>query len=251
LKRVYRIAATALCLLTTAASAATLKVAVAANVQFVFKDIRTAFVEETGHDVEASFGSSGKLTAQILNGAPFDVFMSADMEYPEKLHAAGLALARPRTYAYGLLVLWTNRDLALDDWRSLLNGTAVSKIAIANPRTAPYGRESVRLLEHAGLLPQVKSKLVYGESIAQTNQYILSRAADVGITTSAVVRSPELKGRGSWIALPKDAYQPIAQGAVVVRRRDGDASGLATRFHDFLYSARARAIFAGYGYALP
>jgi molybdate transport system substrate-binding protein len=241
-----------LCALVAApVSAATVRVAVAANVQFAFDALRTEFRKQSGHEIEASVSSSGKLTTQIMHGAPFDVFMSADMEYPEKLHAAGFAAAAPRPYAYGALVLWTMKDLDLANWQSALSGPGVLKIALANPQTAPYGRETIRALEALRLHDKLKSRLVYGESIAQTNQYIHSRVADAGFTAKAVVLSPEMQRQGKWIDLPRDAYQPIAQGAVLLRDGAKNNAEASQAFYAFLFSDTARRIFARYGYLLP
>ena len=188
------------------AFADTITVAVAANVQYAFDDLHAEFKKETGHDLKPIYNSSGKFTAQIMNGAPFDVFLSADTEFPEKLHRDGFTTAAPRIYAYGALVLWTMKDLDLNKWQSVLSSTAVEKIAIANPKTAPYGRETIRALHYLTLDEALKSKFVFGESISQTNQYIHSRAADVGFTAKSVVVSPEMKGQGKWIELPKGSY---------------------------------------------
>lgn len=229
----------------------TLTVAVAANVQYAFDDLQTEFRKDTGHDLKPVYSSSGKLTAQIMNGAPFDVFLSADMEYPEKLHQAGFASAVPKVYAYGTLVLWTLKDLDLRQWQSVLAGPAVGKIAVANPKTAPYGRETMKALAHFKLDDALKDKLVFGESIAQTNQYIHSKAADAGFTAKSVVASPEMKGQGTWIDLPKGSYQPIAQGVVVLRHGQQTNPQVAQQFHDFVLSAKSRMILERYGYQLP
>jgi len=231
--------------------AATLTVAVAANVQYAFDDLKAEFKKETGHELKPVYGSSGKLTAQIMNGAPFDVFLSADMEYPVKLHQARLTTAAPRTYAYGTLVLWTLKDLDLRHWQSALATPGIGKIALANPKTAPYGRETMQVLAHYKLTEALKGKLVFGESIAQTNQYIYSRAADAGFTAKSVVVSPELQGQGKWIELPQDAYQPIAQGVVVLRHGQQTQPQLAQQFYDFMLSPKSRAILQRNGYLLP
>jgi molybdate transport system substrate-binding protein len=233
------------------ASAESLTVAVAANVQYAFDDLRAAFKKETGNDAQPVYNSSGKFTAQIMNGAPFDVFLSADMAYPEKLHAAGFATDAPRVYAYGALVLWTMRDLDLDQWQRVLADPAVGKIAVANPKTAPYGAETMNALVHLKLDAALRPKLVFGESIAQTNQYIYSMAADAGFTAKSVVLSPQMRGKGKWIDLPKDAYRPIAQGAVILKHGRQTHPALARQFHAFLFSETARAIFQRYGYLLP
>jgi molybdate transport system substrate-binding protein len=233
------------------ASAEALTVAVAANMQYAFDDLRAAFKKETGNDIKPVYNSSGKFAAQILNGAPFDVFLSADMVYPEKLHAAGFAADEPRVYAYGALVLWTLRDIDLARWQHVLAGPTVGKIAVANPKTAPYGAETMNALAHLQLDVALKPKLVFGESIAQTNQYIHSMAADAGFTAKSVVLSPQMRGEGKWIDLPQDAYRPIAQGAVVLKHGRQMHPALAQQFYDFLFSETARAIFQRYGYLLP
>ncbi|HJV52925.1 MAG TPA: molybdate ABC transporter substrate-binding protein [Noviherbaspirillum sp.] len=233
------------------AQADTLTVAVAANVQYAFEELQVEFKKETGHDLKPIYNSSGKFTAQIMNGAPFDIFLSADMDYPEKLHLQGHTATPPQVYAYGALVLWTMNDLDLGAWQRVLAGPTVRKIAVANPKTAPYGRETMRALAHLGLEQSLAPKLVYGESIAQTNQYIHSKAADAGFTAKSVVLAPLMKGQGKWIELPKGAYQPIAQGVVVLKHGQQTDPKLAQQFHDFVFSAKSRAILERYGYFLP
>ncbi|HYD61927.1 MAG TPA: molybdate ABC transporter substrate-binding protein [Noviherbaspirillum sp.] len=237
--------------LCASATADTLTVAVAANVQYAFDDLQAAFKKETGHDLKPVYNSSGKFAAQVMNGAPFDVFLSADMEYPEMLHKEGYAASAPKVYAYGALVLWTMKDIDLGNWQTALAGPAVAKIAVANPKTAPYGRETMKALAHFKLDEVLKPKLVFGESISQTNQYIHSRAADAGFTAKSVVVSPEMKGQGKWVDLPKDSYQPIAQGIVVLKHGQANNARLAQQFHDFVLTAKSRAIFERYGYLLP
>jgi molybdate transport system substrate-binding protein len=237
--------------LCTAAAAETLTVAVAANVQYAFDDIQEAFRKETGHTLKPVYNSSGKFAAQIMNGAPFDVFLSADMEYPEKLHKEGHAAAPPKVYAYGTLVLWTLKEIDLANWRGALASPAVTKIAVANPRTAPYGRETMKALAHYKLDETLAAKFVFGESISQTNQYIHSRAADAGFTAKSVVVSPEMRGQGKWIDVPKESYQPIAQGIVILKHGQQNNPKLARQFHDFVLSTTSRAILERYGYQLP
>ncbi len=229
----------------------TLTVAVAANVQYAFDDLQAAFKKETGHDLKPTYNSSGKFTWQIMNGAPFDVFLSADMELPEKLYKEGFATAAPKPYAYGTLVLWTMKDIDLANWKDVLRSASVDKIALANPKTAPYGRETIKVFSHYQLEDALKSKLVFGESIAQTNQYIHSKAADVGFTAKSVVISPEMKGQGKWIDVSREAYQPIAQGAVILRHGQMNNPKAAQLFYNFLHGGKARAIFERYGYILP
>ena len=223
-----------------------LTVAVAANMQFAMEEIVMAFTEETGVPCDLIFGSSGKLTAQIVEGAPFDVLVSADMKYPESLQEKGLAESAPAVYAYGSLVLWTLED-SLELSLTALKSEEVRHIALANPKTAPYGVAAQDVLWHYGLYDAVKEKLVFGESIAQTNQFITSGAAEAGFTALSVVLSPQMQGKGQWITPDPAAYQPIAQGMVVVRR-EGRSTENGMAFRDFVFSDRAREILAKFGY---
>lgn len=232
------------------ALADTLTVAVAASAQYAFAELQSAFRERTGHELQPALGSSGKLSAQIMHGAPFDVFLSADMTYPQKLHAAGLSTA-PRVYGYGAVVLWTMNDLDLGNWQQVLAGNSVRKIAVANPKTAPYGEETVKALEHFGLDRKLKPKLVFGESVSQVNQYIHSRSADAGFTAKSVVVSPAMKGLGKWVELPKESYEPIAQGIVVLKHGQQFHREASMQFHDFMFTPPAQAILKRYGYLLP
>ena len=231
--------------------AETLTVAVAPNVKYAFDDLQAEFKKETGIDISPVFSSSGKITAQVRHGAPFDVFMSADMGYPETLYKDGYAAEPPRIYAYGALVLWTMKDLDMGKGVELLKDGMVEKVAIANPKVAPYGKEAIKALKYYKLYETVEPKLVYGEDVSQTSLYIASRAADIGLTAKSVVVSPEMKGKGKWIEIKKGSYDPIAQGVVILKHGRETNANAAQRFHDFLFSPKARAIFERYGYTLP
>ncbi|MDN0076518.1 molybdate ABC transporter substrate-binding protein [Crenobacter sp. SG2303] len=233
------------------ALAETINVAVAANVQYVFDDLAREFQKETGIEAKGAFGPSGKFATQIANGAPFDVFMSADMEFPQKLHEQGLTSSAPKPYAYGTLVLWSTKGVDLKNWQKTLLSPSVNKVAVANPKTAPYGREAMRALAHYKLTEALTPKLVYGESIAQASQYIASGVADAGFTAKSVVIAPEMKGQGQWVEVPKAAYEPIAQGAVVLKHGQETAAQASKKFYDFLFSGKARSIFERNGYTLP
>jgi molybdate transport system substrate-binding protein len=235
-----------LLLWSTGLQAQSLRVAVAANAQFVMESLSDAFQKQSGIKIESIVSSSGKLTTQIQQGAPFDVFLSADMAYPTTLHKAGLTTAAPVVYAYGSLVLWTLSDLPLSADLKVLQNPAVRHIAIANPAMAPYGEAAVALLKHKKLFDQVQSRIVYGESISQVNQYVLSGAAEVGITAKSVVLDPNLKQRGHWVDLPPRGYAPIAQGVVVLKRTQQTQA--AQQFVQFLRSATARRILQQFGY---
>lgn len=230
---------------------APLTVAVSANVKYAFEELAKAFRDETGIEAQGVIGSSGKLAAQIANGAPYDVMLSADMEYPQVLYNDKLAASVPKAYANGVLVLWTRRSLDLGKGIHLLSEPTVQKIAVANPRLAPYGREALHALQYFRLRPAVDSKLIYGESIAQVNEYIYSKSADIGFTAKSVVLAPEMQNSGKWIEVPRGSYEPIAQGVVLLKHGAETRPEASRKFIEFLFSAPARAIFEKYGYVMP
>lgn len=227
------------------ASAQKIRVAVAANAQFVVEKLKTGFEKKTGLQLEPIVNSSGKLTAQIQNGAPFDVFLSADMDYPDAVFRAGLAEAKPQIYAYGVLVLWTRSDLDPARGLAVLNDKRINKVAVANPKTAPYGNVAVEVLTQQKLFDALNPKIVYGESIAQVNQYLISGAVEAGFTAKSVVLEPSLRGKGRWAEVK--GAKPIAQGVVLLKT----AQPNARKFYDYLFTPEARAIFRQYGYQLP
>jgi molybdate transport system substrate-binding protein len=236
---------------TGSAQAATLSVAVAANMQFVFDEIKAEFQKDTGHTLDVTVASSGKIVTQITHGAPFDVFLSADMAYPDYLYQRGFGANEPKVYAYGSLVLWTTKKIDLSQWKKLIREGQVDKIAIANPDTAPYGKEAIKVLRFEKLENSVQSHLVFGESIAQTNQYIYSGAVDFGFTAKSVVLSKAMQGQGSWIDIPKESYQAIAQGALILKHGKEQNAALSQQFFDYLYAEKTRAILKRSGYILP
>ncbi|MGA0560622.1 molybdate ABC transporter substrate-binding protein [Larkinella sp. VNQ87] len=227
------------------AAAQKIRVAVAANAQFVMEKLQAGFEKKTGLTVEPIVNSSGKLTAQIQHGAPFDVFLSADLDYPEILYKAGLSQTVPRIYAYGLLVLWTQTGFNPAKGLAVLTDKRIHKIAVANPKLAPYGAAAVDMLTRQNRLNALQPKLVYGESIAQVNQYLLSGAVEAGFTAKSVVLEPALRGKGRWVEV-KDA-KPIAQGVILLK----NAQPKARKFYEYLFSAEAQAIFRQYGYQTP
>jgi len=249
--RKYFIASMFLYLLPISAMAGQITVAAAANVQFTLDELKSEFTKETGIDVKTVIGSSGKLTSQIENGAPFDVFMSADMDYPKRLSADGMTLEGPKIYAYGYLVLWTFKDLDLSKGVAGLSDTSIRKIAIASPRAAPYGRQAINAMKYNHLYPGIVSKLVYGESISQANQFITTGAVDIGFTAKSVVLAPHMKDKGKWIEVDPRIYEPIAQGVIVLKYAEQNHSKEARAFYDFLFSAPAQEILKKYGYKLP
>ncbi|HKP96682.1 MAG TPA: molybdate ABC transporter substrate-binding protein, partial [Fibrobacteria bacterium] len=232
-------------------ASAQITAAVAANVHFAMEDLKADFKKSTGVDVKAVYGSSGKLSAQIKNGAPFDLFISADMDFPDSLHKWGYAPDKAKPYAYGKLVLWSLKDLDLDKGLAVLLDSGVSKVALADPERAPYGREAAKAMQRSGVHDKTRSKLVYGESIAQVSQYILTGNVDIGFTAKSVVMAGEVKGKGKWKEVDSTLYDKIAQGALVCKYGLDNNPALAARFLAYLYSEPARAIFSKYGYVLP
>lgn len=227
-------------------------VAVASNVKFAFDDISAAFTQDTGIAVEAVFSSSGKIVAQVKAGAPYAVFLSGDMAYPEQLHRAGFSHAAPRPYAYGKLVVWTKSGpLNPDAGLSVLTTRRIKRLAIANPKFSPYGQQAMHALEKLGLGSALRGKLVYAENIAQVVQYVDSGNVDAGITAKSLVIAPEMAGKGYWIDLPPTAYRPIAQGAIMLSYGQARQAETTKKFYEFIYSARARAILARFDYGLP
>ena len=228
-----------------------LTVAAAANVQYVLNELVKDFESSTGIKVDIILNSSGKITAQIKEGAPYDVFVSADIKYPQELYKSGYAIDSPKVYANGLLVLWTTKAgiKPESDLKILISG-AVKKIAIANPATAPYGMASVEAMNYYKVYDKVKDKLVFGESISQTSQYINSGAADIGFTAKSIVLSNEVHGKGTWIDVDRKAYNPIRQGAVILKHGNETNRDAAQKFYDYLYSQKAKNILKKYGYVV-
>jgi molybdate transport system substrate-binding protein len=227
-------------------------VAAAANVQYVMTDIKKAFEKETGKEIQVVISSSGKLTAQIREGAPFDVFVSADTKYPNEIYKAGGGAEVPKVYARGLLVLWSASIPAEKLSPALLDLPEVGKIAIPNPDLAPYGAAAMEVLDKLGLHKRVGAKIVLGESIAQTAQYITTGAAEVGFNALSIVKAPGMKGKGHWVKVDTLLYTPIAQAAILLNHSDDSPKKETSElFYHFLYSAKAKEIFDRYGYARP
>lgn len=233
------------------ASAAPLTVAIATNLRYVFDDLATEFKKETGIETQSVLNASGKIATQVRNGAPFDVFMSADMDFPQMLYKDGYAVTQPKAYAYGTLVLWTQKDIDLSKGVAGLIDKNVGKIAIANPKVAPFGKQSLKAIEFYKVLAEIEPKLVYGESITQVSQYVDSKAADVGFSAKSIVLAPEMVGKGKWVDIPAESYEPIAQGVVILKHGAETNGEAARKFYGFVQSAKAREIFAKNGYKLP
>src|SRR6266852_2693133 len=229
-----------------------IRIAAAADLKFAMGKLAGEFEKQTGAKVSVTYGSSGNFFSQMQNGAPFDLFFSADIEYPKKLDAAGLA--EPGTlyeYAIGRIVIWTPADANVDvkkhGWRTLLDAR-VEKIAIANPKHAPYGRAAVAALQKAGIYESVQAKLVYGENISQAAQFVQSGNAQAGIVALSLAVSPAMKDGKRW-EIPADTYPRIEQGAIVLKSaRNKEA---ARAFMAFVKSDVGQKILERYGFTLP
>lgn len=219
-------------------------VAVAANMQYAIEALKEAFNKQHKVEIAVVLGASGKLTQQIIAGAPFDIFISADTVFPAKVQAAGLAVAGPRNYAQGVLVLWSARGDIRPDIQ-VLTSDAVRHIAIANPATAPYGAAAVYVMKKYRLYDKVAGKLVTGESITQASQFIASGNAEIGFTAKSIVISDAMKGKGSWVEVRKGDYPLIRQAAVLLK---GDQA--AREFYEFLFSKEAKRVFERFGYVV-
>jgi molybdate transport system substrate-binding protein len=231
---------------------ATLNIAVAADMAHCVEALDAAFsAQHPEVELKVATGASGDFFAQIKNGAPFEVFLSADMDYPRQLVKAGLANAKSlKPYALGRLALWTTTPgINPGRGRTVLTAASTMKIAIANPETSPYGRAAMMAVERLGVADAVKGKLVVGESVAQAAQFVQSGNAEIGFIPYSLLIVPPLKDVGIYILLPGGTYPEILQGAVVTQK--GAKNPLAKAYVDFLGSAEARAIFEANGYEAP
>jgi molybdate transport system substrate-binding protein len=229
-----------------------IRIAAAADLKFAMEELSAQFEKQMGTKVNVAYGSSGNFFSQMQNGAPFDLFFSADIEYPRKLEATGLA--EPGTlyeYAIGRIVIWTPTgtkvDVARQGWKALLDA-GVEKIAIANPEHAPYGRAAVAALQKAGIYEQVKPKLVYGENISQAAQFAQSGNAQAGIVALSLAISPSMRDGRRW-EIPAEMHPAIEQGAIVLKDAKNKDAGRA--FLDFVKSATGRAVLAKFGFEFP
>ena len=227
----------------------TINLALSANVSYAMDTIKKEFKKlHPNVKIRVIVGSSGKLTAQIENGAPYDIFMSANMKYPQALYESGKAIAKPFVYAQGSLAYLSVKKRDFSQGISLLQSDAIRKIAVANPRTAPYGKASFEALSNANILEKIQSKIVYGESAAQTLSYTM-KVVDIGFIAKSSLYSPKLKrfkkGK-NWAEVDSSLYTPIEQGVVILQR--GSEKKSVENFYDFILSEKAKKIFQDFGY---
>lgn len=228
----------------TTASKGVLKISAASSMQHVLKELATQFTKQNAIPCQLNFSSSGKLATQIILGAPFDVFISADMEHAQQVANSGIQATVSNSYIKGKLVLWTSTKHKLVNLDSLTS-SKIQHIAMANPKVAPYGKAAREVVEKIGLYEPLKKKIIYGESISQTDQFIASGAAEAGFTALSSVLSPSLKEKGSWVMIDTSMYTPLHQGIVL-----NSNSAHAARFSSFLKSKEARQLLKKYGYSI-
>jgi molybdate transport system substrate-binding protein len=234
----------------TAAHAEKITIAAAADLKFAMDEIVATFKKaNTTGEVEVIYGSSGKFHTQIQQGAPYDLYFSADIAFPRELAKAGYAASEVKPYAFGRIVLWSaNMDASKMTLNSLPD-PKIARIAIANPKHAPYGKRAEEALRASGLWEKVEPKLVYGENIAHTAQFVQTGNAQVGIIALALAVNPELAKKGGYWLIPDNLHEPLEQGFIITKRAEGNT--LAKRFADYMGSKPARAVMTKYGFVLP
>jgi molybdate transport system substrate-binding protein len=237
-------------LFAAAAHAEKVTVTAAADLKFAMDEIVATFKKANPADeVEVISGSSGKFHTQIQQGAPYDLYFSADIAFPRSLAKAGFAASEVTPYAFGRIVLWSASMDASEMTLASLLDPRIARIAIANPRHAPYGKRAEEALRAAGLWEKVEPKLVYGENIAHTAQFVQTGNAQVGIIALSLAINPELAKRGGYWLIPDTLHEPLEQGFIITKRAEGSA--LARRFADYMGSKPARAVMTQYGFVLP
>jgi molybdate transport system substrate-binding protein len=238
--------------LSQVALAEEIAIAAASDLNFAIKEVIAKFEKATGNHVKLSLGSSGNFYAQIQNGAPFDLYFSADIGYPKKLEDAGLTVPGSLyRYAVGRIVLWTNHSSGRDVTKGLeiLRDPVVKKIAIANPKHAPYGRAAVAAMQHFKVYDVAKDRLVFGENISQAAQFVESGACDVGVIALSLALAPTMKAAGTYWEIPSEAHPPLEQGAAILKSSKQQKT--AQQFIEFMQGTQGQEIMRRYGFTLP
>ena len=222
-------------------------VAVAANFSAPMQQIALAFQKDTGHQLRLSFGATGGIYAQIKNGGPFDVFLSADQLTPQKIEVEGLGVPQTRfTYATGQLVLWSKQDGLVDDKGQVLRSKNIQRIALANPKLAPYGAAALEAMTQLGLLDELKPKLVQGDNIAQTYQFVSTQNAQLGfVALSQVFADGKITSGSGWV-LPSSLYKPILQDAILLK--NGKDNSAAKALMLYMKGDKAKEMIKRFGY---
>ncbi|MEO6320421.1 MAG: molybdate ABC transporter substrate-binding protein [Polaromonas sp.] len=250
MKRLHALLLACSLLFAASAHAEKITVAAAADLKFAMDEIVTAFKQaNAGGEVDVIYGSSGKFHTQIQQGAPYDLYFSADIAFPRELVKAGFAASQAKPYAFGRIVLWSASQDASKMTLASLTDPKIARVAIANPKHAPYGKRAEEALRASGLWEKVEPKLVYGENIAHTAQFVQTGNAQVGIIALALAVSPELANKGAYWLIPDKLHEPLEQGYIITKRAEGNA--LAQRFAAYMGSNTARAVMSRYGFVLP
>ena len=232
--------------------ASTINIAIASNVIYAMDELKVEFLKlHPDSKLRVIIGSSGKLSAQISNNAPYHIFMSANMQFPQKLYKSKMTITEPRVYAKGKLIYFSVKSQKFIQDMSFLKDVKISKIAIANPKTAPYGKATYDAMKNAGIYEEIKDKLVYGESISQTLSYAVT-AADIGFIAKSSIYSKQMskyKVGVNYIDVSTKLYEPIEQAVVLLKHAKNNSDAKA--FYDFIFTKKAREIFEKYGYLIP
>lgn len=237
-------------LLALSAHAEKATIAAAADLKFAMDDIVAAFKTfSPGDEIDVIYGSSGKFHTQIRQGAPYDLYFSADIAFVRELVGSGFAASAVKPYAVGRIVLWSTSQDATKMTLDSLGDPRITRIAIANPKHAPYGKRAEEALRTSGLWERLEPKLVFGENIAHTAQFVQSGNAQAGIIALALAMSPELASKGGYSLIPDTLHTPLEQGFIITKRAAGNTA--ARRFADFMGGNAARAVMGRYGFALP
>lgn len=240
----------ACCLSASLAHAEKIVIAAAADLKFALDEIVTEFKQMHPSDtIEIVYGSSGKFFTQIQQDAPYDLYFSADIAFPEKLAKAGFAASEVKPYAWGRIVLWSASIDASKMTLPDLSSPTITRIAIANPKHAPYGKRAEEALRSAGIWDTVEPKLVYGENIAQTAQFVQTGNAQIGIIALSLAMNPELSTQGGYYLIPDTLHEPLEQGLVITKRAADNS--LAKSFVAYVDSQPARTTMMRYGFTLP
>jgi molybdate transport system substrate-binding protein len=229
--------------------AQTVKIVAAADLRQAMSELADLYQSQNpGLKLEVSYGSSGNAYTQIMNGADFDLFFSADIQYPKKLNEAGLTLSEPKLYGIGRLVLWSS-GLDVSKGLSVLAAEKNLKIAVANPEHAPYGQRAIESLKYYSVYESIKEELIYGENISQAAQFCLSGNADAGILALSLALSPSMKDKGKYFLIDQKSHQPLEQAYVILNSAKGKKESFA--FAEFIETKAAKAIFEKNGFILP
>jgi len=237
-------------LLCLSAHAETITIAAAADLKFAMDEIVSTFRKANPtEEVLVSYGSSGKFHTQIQQGAPYDLYFSADIAFPRELAKSGFAASQAMPYAIGRIVIWSNRLDATKMRLDSLTDPKITRIAIADPKHAPYGKRAEEALRTSGLWEKIEPKLVYGENIAQAAQFVQTGNAQVGIIALALALNPKMANDGGYWLIPDNLHAPLEQGFIITKRAASNA--LAKQFADYMASKTARAVMVKYGFVLP